>query len=162
MPVEEVTILDLASSELEFFRSLKKLILQSSEQIELENMDNLMHVLQEKQKMISQYDVISEEWNKIGLSLEIKDGYNNPDFWKYLFNMFSAGSSEKGCFSDKLELLLEQRKTLVEELLKIQDDAREVLNEYVKRLRSRISQISKGRDACKGYAAAGGASWSCY
>ena len=160
MQVEEVTVLDLASSELEFFRSLKKLIMKSTEHIESENMDDLMHVLKEKQNMISQYNVILEEWNKIGTSLEIKDGYNNPDFWRSLFNMFSAGSSEKGCFSDKLELFIEQRKTLVEELLKMEDDAREVLNEYVKRLRSRISQISKGRDACKGYAAAGGASLS--
>ena len=158
MQVNEITVLDLASSELEFLHSFRKLILRSAENIKSENMEELMSVLQEKQTMISKYNVFLEEWNKIGLFLKIKDGYNNPDFLNLLFQIFPADSSEKSRFSAKLESLVNQRKTLVEELIKIEDDAQEVLNDYVKRLRARISQVSKGRDACKGYAAAGGAS----
>ncbi|MCL1874686.1 MAG: hypothetical protein FWF87_00335 [Synergistaceae bacterium] len=156
MQVDEIAILDLASSELEFFRSLEKLILRSADHIKSENMEELISILQEKQAMISRYGVILEEWNKIGLSLEIEDGCNNPDFVNLLFQMFPAESSQKSAFSVKLELLIEQRKTLIEKLIKIEDDSQEVLNEYVKRLRGRISQVSKGRDACKGYARAGG------
>ena len=158
MQVDEIAILDLASSELNFFRSLKELTLKSAEYIKSENMEDLMSILQEKQALISRYNVFVEEWNKVGSLLEIKDGYYNPDFWNLLFQIFEAKSSEKGPFSVKLRSLIGQTKTLAEELIKIEDDLQEVLNEYVKRLRVRISQISKGRDACKGYAKAGGAS----
>jgi hypothetical protein len=157
LQVDEITILDLASSELKFFRSLKELILLSANHIKSEKIEDLMSVLREKQTMISRYDVILEEWNKIGISLDIEYGYNNPDFWNLLFQIFKEESSEKSHFSVKLSELIEQIKSLTEELIKIEDDAQEVLNEYVKRLRSRISQVSKGRDACKGYASAGGA-----
>jgi len=157
LQVDEIAILDLASSELHFFSSLKELTLRSANHIESENMEDLMSVLQEKQVLISRYKVFAEEWNKIGLSLEIKDGYYNPDFWNLLFQIFEAKSSKKGPFSVKLRELIGQTKTLAEELVKIEDGLQEALNEYVKRLRIRISQISKGRDACKGYASAGGA-----
>ena len=160
MQVDETVILDLASSELEFFRSLKELILRAAQNINSENMEELMVVLQEKQEIISRYDIIWDEWNNIGLSLGIKDGRNNPDFWVLLFQMLPGGSSEKSLCSVKLKSLLEQSKVLVEELLKTEDDAQEVLNEYVERLRARISQVSKGRNACKGYASAGGSSFS--
>ena len=156
MQVDEIAVLDLASSELEFFRSLRELILQSVDYIKSENMEELVPVLQEKQAMISRYDVILEEWNKIGLCFNIKNGRNNPDFWNLLFQALSAGSSLNGVFSVKIKSLIEQIKTLAEELLKTEDDAQEDLNEYVKRLRARISQVSKGRNACKGYASAGG------
>lgn len=156
MQVDEIVVLDLASTELEFFRNLKKLILRSTDYIKSENMEELISVLQEKQVMISRYEVILEEWNKIGLCLEIEDGRNNPDFINLLFQKLPAESSQKSTFSAKIESLIEQRKTLIEELLKIEDEAQEVLNSYVNRLRSRIFQVSKGRDACKGYARAGG------
>jgi flagellar hook-associated protein FlgK len=158
LQVDEIAILDLASSELEFFRSLRELVRQSADHIKSENMEELVLVLQEKQAMISQYNIILEEWNKIGLSFEIEEGRNNFDFWTLLFNALSAESSKTEFFSAKIKSLIEQIKTLAEELLKTEDDAQEGLNEYVKRLRTRISQISKGRDACKGYASASGSS----
>jgi hypothetical protein len=120
-------------------------------------MEELMYVLQEKQTMISRYDVIFDEWNEIASSLEIKEGRNNPDFWNLLLERFNAESSSKGSFSVKLRELIGQIKTLAEELIRIEDEAQEVLNDYVKRLRARISQVSKGKDACKGYARIGGA-----
>ena len=156
MRVNEIAVLDLASTELEFFRSLRELISQSVDYIKSENMEELIPVLQEKQAMISRYDVIMEEWKEIGLSFDIKDGRNNPDFWTLLFQALPDKSSENGGFSVKIKSLIEQIKTLTEELLKTEDDAQEGLNEYVKRLRTRISEVSKGRDACKGYASASG------
>ena len=161
MQVNEIVILDLAASELEFFRSLKKLILQSADLINSENMEELMFVLQEKQAVISRYDIILEEWNNISLSLGIKDGRDNPEFFTLLSQALSDESSEKRAFFAKLESLFEQIKVLVEELIKMEDDSQEVLSEYAKRLRVRISQVSKGRNACKGYASASGTSLYC-
>ncbi|MCL1941339.1 MAG: hypothetical protein FWG09_05300 [Synergistaceae bacterium] len=123
-------------------------------------MEELMFVLEEKQTVISRYEVILEEWNNIGSSLGIKDGRDNPDFWQLLFKALSDGSPGKSDFSEKLDPLLGEIKALADELVKMEDESQEVLNEYVKRLRDRISQVSKGRDACKGYASAGGASLS--
>ena len=160
MQADKIAILDLAYSELEFFHSLKKLILQSADFINSENMEELMVVLEEKQTMISRYDAILEEWNNIGLSFDIKDGRNNPDFRDLLFRALPDESSENEAFSVKLKSAFEQIKVLAEELVNIEDDSQEVLNEYVKRLRARISQVSKGRKACKGYASASGASAS--
>ncbi|MCL2767509.1 MAG: hypothetical protein FWE49_02100 [Synergistaceae bacterium] len=160
MQVDEAAILDLASSELEFFRSLKKLIKLSADLINSENMEELMVVLEEKQTMISRYEIILEEWNSIGLSLDIKDGRDNPDFWVILFQALQDDQSKNDVFSVKLRSLFEQIKTLAEESVNIEDNSQEVLNEYVKRLRTRISQVSKGRNACKGYASASGGSIS--
>ena len=156
MQVDEVAILDLASSELEFFRSLKKLILQSAELINSENMEELMLVLEEKQAMISRYEVFLEEWNNIGVSLCIEDGCDNTEFWTLLLQTLSSESSEKSPFYVKLKSLLLQTKTLTEELVNTENCSQEVLNEYIKNLRGRISQVSKGRNACKGYASANG------
>jgi len=160
LQVDEAAILDLASSELEFFRSLKKLIKLSADLINSENMEELMVVLEEKQTMISRYEIILEEWNSIGLSLDIKDGRDNPDFWVILFQALQDDQSKNDVFSVKLRSLFEQIKTLAEESVNIEDNSQEVLNEYVKRLRTRISQVSKGRNACKGYASASGGSIS--
>ena len=160
MQADEIAILDLASSELEFFRSLKKLVQRSAELIKSENMEELILVLEEKQTLISRYEVILNEWDNIGSSLGINGGRDNPDFWQLLLHELSGGSTEKGSFSGKIDSLLEQIKALADELVKMEDDSQEVLNEYVKRLRARISQVSKGRDACKGYASAGGSSLS--
>ena len=156
MQADEIAILDLASSELAFFRSLKELVLQSADFINSENMEELIPVLEEKQREISKYDVILKEWRDIGLSFGIKDGRDNPDFWTLMFEALSKDLPEKRVFSDKLKSLVEQTKALIEELIKTEGDSQEVLNEYVKRLRSRISQLSKGRNACKGYASASG------
>jgi len=156
LQADEIAVLDLASSELEFFRTLRELIMQSANLIKSENMEELLPVLQEKQALISRYDVILEEWNKIGLSLEINEGRNNPDFWTLMLQALPGKSSNNEFFSVKIKSLIEQIKTLTEELLKTEDDAQEGLNEYVKRLRTRISEVSKGRDACKGYASASG------
>jgi hypothetical protein len=131
-----------------------------ADHVKTENMEELLFILHEKDSIISRYNLILKEWNKIGLSLDIKDGYNNPDFMNLLFQMFPPLSSGKGSFSVKLESFVNQKKTLLEELIKIEDGVQEDLSDYVKRLRVRISQVSKGRDACKGYAQAGGSSIS--
>jgi len=159
LQADVIAVLDLAYSELEFFHSLKKLVLRSAELINSENMEELMYVLQEKQTLISQYNVILKEWNDIGLSLGMEGGRDNPDFWTLLFQALSDESSEKpekNAFSVKLKSLFKQIKALTEESINIENDSQEVLNEYIKRLRIRISQVSKGRNACKGYASASG------
>ena len=158
MQVDKTAILDLASSELEFFRSLKQLVLLSAELIKSESMEELMPVLEGKQTMISKYEIILGEWNNIGLSLGMKVGCDDPDFRMLLFQAISHELCEESSFLVRLKSLFEQIKALAEESICIEDDSQEVLNEYVKRLRARISQVSKGRNACKGYASASGSS----
>ena len=158
MQVDVTAILDLASSELEFFRSLKKLILRSADLIESENMEELMLILEEKQTVISRYEVILGEWNDIGLSLGIKVGCEDPDFRMLLFQSMPNESPEEIAFIAKLKSLFEQIKTIIDESISVEDNSQELLDEYVKKLRARISQVSKGRNACKGYASASGSS----
>jgi len=158
LQVDATAILDLASSELEFFRSLKKLILRSADLIESENMEELMLILEEKQTVISRYEVILGEWNDIGLSLGIKVGCEDPDFRMLLFQSMPNESPEEIAFSAKLKSLFEQIKTIIDESISVEDNSQELLDEYVKKLRARISQVSKGRNACKGYASASGSS----
>jgi hypothetical protein len=158
LQVDKTVILDLASSELEFFRSLKELVLRSAELIKSENMEELMPVLEGKQTMISKHKDILGEWNGIGLSLGLKVGCDDTDFRMQLFQALSNELFEESSFFVKLKSIFEQIKTLAEESICIEDDSQEVLNEYVKRLRARISQVSKGRDACRGYASASGSS----
>ena len=158
MQVDKTAILDLASSELEFFRSLKELVLHSAELIKSENMEELMPVLEGKMTMISKHQVILGEWNDIGLSLGLKIGRDDTDFRMKLFQALSSDLFEESSFLIRLKSIFEQIKALAEESICIEDDSQEVLNEYVKRLRARISQVSKGRNACRGYASASGSS----
>lgn len=140
----------LVSSEAELYRRLLETAPHAMSCIDSEDMEGLMFVLQEKQDIIDKIERLSADWTEIGESFGIPEGRVEPDFWE----RFMKCLPDK--FSSTIRAALMQVRAIAQNVISTDKVAQEVLEVYVNKLRSRVSQISRGKNAFKGYAAAGG------
>lgn len=149
LQVDEKILIDLINSESELYSQLLSLAPQAMSFIDSEDMEGLLTVLQEKQKIISKIELLSDSWDEVGARFGMPHGRVETDFWDKFMNVIP----EK--ISSTLKTSLVQMRAIAENVLSADKVAQEVLEGYVNNLRARMAQVSNGRNAFKGYATVG-------
>lgn len=138
-------ISDLLGRELGLYEKLKVLVREEIDVIEADDMDRLLEILEEKQSVISEQEILMERWNDVSQELGISQGRDEPVFWKTLSNVLD------GDMYQELKEKVQNLQALVGSLLRSEELAQKNMEDRVSELRRRMSKMADGKRAVRGY-----------
>lgn len=136
---------ELLSSELELYRELESQVAREIEAIDDDDMDLLLEILQDKQSIISQQEILVERWSEVSADMGVSQGREEPVFWRALAAL--VGDEEYGDLREKVRLL----QSVVDSTLKSEELAQKNMEAKVSELRKRMSRVADGKKAVRGY-----------
>lgn len=136
---------ELLSSELELYRELESQVAREIEAIDGDDMDLLLEILQDKQSIISQQEILVERWSEVSADMGVSQGREEPVFWRALAAL--VGDEEYGDLREKVRLL----QSVVDSTLKSEELAQKNMEAKVSELRKRMSRVADGKKAVRGY-----------
>lgn len=136
---------ELLSSELELYRELESQVAREIEAIDGDDMDLLLEILQDKQSIISQQEILVERWSEVSADMGVSQGREEPVFWRALAAL--VGDEEYGDLREKVRLL----QAVVDSTLKSEELAQKNMEAKVSELRKRMSRVADGKKAVRGY-----------
>lgn len=141
----------LLFEELGLYHALRTMVSRELEAIVLDrDMEALLSILQEKQALISQLQILTDSWNDV-LSESGLGGARGADgFWDQLQALLPEAHT--GEFSR----LLQETRTAAEDLMKGEARAQEELEKHLGGLREKLVSMNRGREAVVGYTKMGG------
>lgn len=146
-----VRVQALLSEELELYLSLRTMVSHELEAIVLdEDMEKLLNILQEKDELISQLQLLVDSWSDVLSHLGIHEGRGMDGFWARLCEALPVNHAEE------LTRILEEARAAAGELMEAEERAQEELNRHVGGLREKLASMTRGREAFIGYTKMGG------
>ncbi len=136
---------ELLSSELELYRELESQVAREIEAIDGDDMDLLLEILQDKQSIISQQEILVERWSEVSADMGVSQGREEPVFWRALAAL--VGDEEYGDLREKVRLL----QAVVDSTLKSEELAQKNMEAKVSELRKKMSRVADGKKAVRGY-----------
>ncbi|MBQ7666324.1 MAG: flagellar export chaperone FlgN [Synergistaceae bacterium] len=143
---------ELISREINLCRNLRAMISRELEAIVLDgDMDALYEILERKDEVISQLQLLADGWRDLLSSAGINDVNNSnfPEgFGKYLLTLYP---------NDKeLPELIQESREIAESIMKAEDEAVSELDKLSSGLRGQMVNRVQGRNAAASYARMGG------
>ena len=143
---------ELISREINLCRNLRAMISRELEAIVLDgDMDALYEILERKDEVISQLQLLADGWRDLLSSAGINDVNNSnfPEgFGKYLLTLYP---------NDKeLPELIQESREIAESIMKAEDEAVSELDKLSSGLRGQMINRVQGRNAAASYARMGG------
>jgi hypothetical protein len=147
--LEEVK--NLLNLELNLYNTLRKMVSRELEAIILDgDMEKLLSILQEKQDVISQLQLLSDTWGDALPMLGLEELRGASGFWEKLSALFSEKRSAE------FNQVLSKTRSAAEDLMNAEKTVQAELEKHVDHLRSRMLQVTRGRGAFINYAKLGG------
>ena len=141
----------LLNLELNLYNTLRKMVSRELEAIILDgDMEKLLSILQEKQDVISQLQLLSDACADALPVLGLEELRGTSGFWEKLSTLFPEEQSIE--FN---QILLETRSA-AEDLMDAEKTVQTELEKHVEQLRSRMREMTHGRSAFINYAKMGG------
>lgn len=143
---------ELISREIKLCKTLRAMISRELEAIVLDgDMDALYEILERKDEVISQLQLLADGWRDLLSSAGINDvnSSNFPEgFGKYLLTLYP---------NDKeLPELIQESREIAESIMKAEDEAVSELDKLSSGLRGQMVTRAQGRSAAASYARMGG------
>jgi flagellar biosynthesis/type III secretory pathway chaperone len=135
----------LVQEELNLYKSLDSLVDDEEERVRESDMEGLLEVLQQKQSIISNQEVLLERWDTVSSSLGIADGREGPIFW----NALATRIGESGY--NQIVSGINEIKDLGQMLLDRESNIRTELEKNLADMRSTLLKIGRNRIAMRGY-----------
>lgn len=146
MPIDIPRIVkSLADEELLLFQKLADFLDREEQAVESGDMESLLRILEEKQSVISEQELLSERWSALCGHIGLKEGREGPALWEALALRVSIdGYSE-------IALLIGKIKDAGSSLLEREALVRGKLEANLREMRGLLRQIGTGRSALSGY-----------
>jgi predicted ribosome quality control (RQC) complex YloA/Tae2 family protein len=142
---------NLLTRELCMYNTLRTMVSRELEAIVLNNdMEELLSVLQKKQEVISQLQLLSDSWLDALPLLKCGEARGVVGFWEKLSALFPEEQTSK------LHRILSETRSAAEDLMQAEKKVQTELENHVHRLRKKILQMEHGRSAVIGYTKMGG------
>lgn len=143
---------ELISREIKLCKTLRAMISRELEAIVLDgDIDALYEILERKDEVISQLQLLADGWRDLLSSAGINDvnSSNFPEgFGKYLLTLYP---------NDKeLPELIQESREIAESIMKAEDEAVSELDKLSSGLRGQMVTRAQGRSAAASYARMGG------
>ena len=143
---------ELISREIKLCRTLRAMISGELEAIVLDgDMDALYEILERKDEVISQLQLLADGWRDLLSSAGINDVNNSnfPEgFGKYLLTLYPN--------DEELPELIQESREIAESIMKAEDEAVSELDKLSSGLRGQMVNRVQGRNAAASYARMGG------
>lgn len=144
-------IKNLLTRELGMYNTLRKMVGRELEAIVLNgDMEELLQILQEKQEVISQLQLLTDTWVDALPVSEFGELRGASGFWEKLAALFPEDQAV-----DFNQTLAETR-IAAEDLMEAEKNVQAELEKHVRQLRDKMLQMTQGRSAFIGYAKMGG------
>ncbi|GHS97409.1 hypothetical protein AGMMS50276_17400 [Synergistales bacterium] len=145
------TIEDLLGREQAFYKTLRGMVSRELEAILLSaDMEELLAVLEEKQDVISNLQLLADAWADALPMLNLNDVRGSDEFWEKL----SCEFSEEDCKG--LKELIATTRVMAKDLMEAEAGVQVELEKHVQQLRDKMLQMKHVRKAVTGYAKMGG------
>ena len=139
---------ELISREIKLCKKLRAMISLELEAIVLDgDMDELFRVLQEKDSVLSELQLLADGW---------RDVLNNPVINSNTPNGLRTRLLELYPDDTELPELIQESRDIADSILKAEDNAISELEKYKSGLRSQMASRVQGRNAAASYARMGG------
>ena len=140
----------LIEKETMLYRSLGEFIAREESAVDEGNMETLLLVLQEKQKVIAAQEKMTDEWDELARTLSVDCGRESDDFWNVVRS--NVGRPEY----DEIRRSLEAMRSLAAGLLQKEKDVQNKLETVVTDLRQQMITMQHARKAVQGYSRSSG------
>ncbi len=127
------------------YASLRESIILEESAVNEGNMETLLFVLQEKQKVISAQEKMMDEWEDLARSLSVDCGRESDEFWDAVRS--NVGRLEY----DEIQRSVETMRALAAGLLQKEKDVQNKLETVVSDLRQQMITMQHARKAVRGY-----------
>ncbi|MDR1978304.1 MAG: hypothetical protein LBQ42_06190 [Synergistaceae bacterium] len=142
---------NLLGLELNIYNRLRKMVSRELEAILLDgDMEKLLSILQEKQDVIAQLQLLSDTWLDALPMLGLEELRGTSGFWEKLSTLFSG---EQAVEFDRILL---KTRSAAEDLMEAEKTVQVELEKHVEQLRGKMLQVTHGRSAFINYAKMGG------
>ncbi|RRD65850.1 flagellar export chaperone FlgN [Fretibacterium sp. OH1220_COT-178] len=147
-------IKNLLSTELGIYATLRTMVSRELEAIVLnEDMEELLQILQEKQALISRLQLLADSWGEVLAEAGVEEVRGMDGFWDQLSSCLPAP------YADEFAAILQETRSISEDLMKAEAHAQEALEKHVDELRTKLASMTRGRDAFIGYTKMGGSTF---
>lgn len=144
-------IKDLLSEELGLYHTLRTMVSRELEAIVLdEDMEGLLNILQEKQALIAQLQLLVDSWRDVLSEAGIREMRGMDGFWDQLHTLLPEDRASE------FTRILQEARSAAEELMRAETCAQEELEKHVGGLREKLASMTRGREAFIGYTKMGG------
>ncbi|MDR3231202.1 MAG: flagellar protein FlgN [Synergistaceae bacterium] len=144
-------VTNLLARELGMYQTLRRMVGRELEAIVLNgDMEELLQILQEKQEVVSQLQLLSDTWVDALPAMGLGELRGTVGFWEKLAAFFS--DEDAAAFEKKLM----ETRSAAEDLMKAEKNVQDELEKHVQQLRDKMLQMKQGRSAFIGYAKMGG------
>lgn len=140
----------LIEKETMLYQSLEESIAREESAVNEGNMETLLLVLQEKQKVIAAQEKMMDEWDELARSLSVDCGRESDDFWDAVRS--NVGSLEYG----EIKRSVETMRSFAAGLLQKEKDVQNKLETVVSDLRQQMITMQHARKAVRGYSRSSG------
>ena len=148
-PIDKIKKLLLRESGM--YVSLRKMATRALEAILLnEDMEELLLILEEKQEVISQLQLLSDTWADAVPFPDLSELRGTPDFWEKLSELFPEEQAAE------LDCILAETRAAAEQLMEGEKKVQAELEKHVESLREKMLSMKHGRTAVVGYTKMGG------
>ena len=137
----------LLTQEIQLYKTLRTMVSREQEAIVLnEDMEELLHILQEKDGVIARLQLLADSWGDLL-------GSAGPGGTAGVWERFRA------LFPDDREVssMLDEARDAAEDLMKAEDESKRLLERYSAGLREQLASMAKGRSVAASYERMGGA-----
>ncbi len=114
------TVNRLAEEEVALYRSLGELVDFEEERVRDADMEGLLSVLRQKQRIISRQEALFERWNEVSVSLGIEEVREGSMFWNTLSRR--VGRSGYNQIADRIDEIRELGQKLLDRERKIRQN----------------------------------------
>ena len=143
---------NLLTRELGMYNTLRMMVSRELEAIILNgDMQELLAILQEKQEVISQLQLLSDTWMDALPLLGLEELRGTAGFWEKLSSMFPKDQATE------LHQFLTETRNAAEDLMEAEKNVQSELEKHVQLLRDKMLQMNQGQSAFIGYTKMGGA-----
>jgi hypothetical protein len=133
------------------YQTLRKMVSRELEAIILNSdMEELLQILQEKQEVISQLQLLSDTWMDALPAMGLEEFRGAAGFWESLAGIFTG----EDCAV--FEKNLAETRNAADDLMKAEKNVQDELEKHVQQLREKMLQMRQGRSAFIGYTKMGG------
>lgn len=140
---------ELLARELELCKTLRAMVSRELEAIVLNrDMDELLRVLEGKDAVISQLQLLTEAWSDVLTSAGLKGDGNLDGVGADILELFPE--------EEELQNMLAETRTLADGIMKAEEEAQAALEQHAAGLRKEMTSMLHGRKAAASYAKMGG------
>ncbi|HOO63608.1 MAG TPA: flagellar export chaperone FlgN [Synergistaceae bacterium] len=140
---------ELLQKERDLYLRLEKMVDEEEAFVGKEDWEGLLKVLQRKQTVIAEQEVLQNSWASFSSFLDVHEGRESAAFWDAVKK--KVGESSYTYLTD----LVEDLRSAVLQIVEREEHLRDQVEHHLGDLRKKMLQVQKGKAAYRGYAKAG-------